>query len=128
MDNFNRYTFRDSDGTYFVSDADCYAKDDYYTGDAIERLAKYENSTLLPEQVMLVKTIIDSMFGDTSIVERIRKLLKADKEGRLIIDNTSRQVSQCDTCESGWGTITTTGCDSCFNHCERLAEYREQEG
>jgi hypothetical protein len=23
MNNFNRYTFRDSDGTYFVSEADC---------------------------------------------------------------------------------------------------------
>lgn len=129
MNNFNRYTFRDSDGTYFVSEADCYAEDDYYTGDAIERLAKYEDSTLLPEQVMLAKTIIDSTFGDTSIVERIRELLKADREGRLIIvDNTPRQISPCDTCESGWGKATTTGYDSCFNHCEKLAEYRKQEG
>lgn len=129
MNNFNRYTFRDSDGTYFVSEADCYAEDDYYTGDAIERLAKYEDSTLLPEQVMLVKTIVDSTFGDTSIVERIRELLKADREGRLIIvDNAPRKVSPCDTCESGWGMVTTTGYDSCFNHCEKLAEYRKQEG
>ncbi len=129
MDNFNRYTFRDSDGTYFVSEADCYAKDDYYTGDAIERLAKYEDSTLLPEQVVLVKIIVDSTFGDTSIVERIRELLKADREGRLIIvNNTPRQVSPCDTCESGWGEATTTGYNSCFNHCEKLAEYRKQEG
>lgn len=128
MNNFNRYTFRDSDGTYFVSEADCYAEDDYYTGDAIERLAKYEDSTLLPEQVMLVKTIVDSTFGDTSIVERIRELLKADREGRLIIvNNTPRQVNPCDTCESGWGKATTTGYDSCFNHCEKLAGYRKQE-
>lgn len=128
MDNFNRYTFRDSDGTYFVSEADCYAEDDYYTGDAIERLAKYEDSTLLPEQVMLAKTIIDSTFGDTSIVERIRELLKADREGRLIIvDNTPRQISPCDTCDSGWGTAAATGYDSCFNHCKKLAEYRKRE-
>lgn len=85
MNNLNRYTFRDSDGTYFVSETDCYAEDDYYTGDAIERLAKYEDSTLLPEQVMLVKTIIDSTFGDASIVERIRELLKADKEGNIAV-------------------------------------------
>lgn len=129
MNNFNRYTFRDSDGTYFVSEADCYTEDNYYTGDAIERLAKYEDSTLLPEQVMLVKTIIDSMFGDTSIVERIRELLKADREGRLIfVNDTPRQASPCGTCESGWGTVTTTGYDSCFNHCEKLAEYRKQGG
>lgn len=128
MNNFNRYTFRDSDGTYFVSEADCCAEDNYYTGDAIERLAKYEDSTLLPEQVMLVKTIVDSTFGDTSIVEHIRELLKADREGRLIIGNTSRQVNPCNTCESSWGMATTTaGYDSCFNHCEKLAEYRKQE-
>lgn len=28
MNNFNRYTFRDSDGTYFVSEADCYAEEE----------------------------------------------------------------------------------------------------
>ena len=129
MDNFNRYTFRDSDGTYLVSESDCHAEDDYYTGGAIERLAKYEDSTLLPEQVMLVKTIVDSTFGDTSIVERIRELLKADREGRLnILNKTPYQISPCDTCESGWGHATTNSYDSCFNHCEKLAEYRKQEG
>ena len=39
MDKFNRYTFRDSDGTYFVSKTDCYAKDDYYTGDRLPNVA-----------------------------------------------------------------------------------------
>lgn len=100
--NFNRYTFRDSDGAYLVSESDCYETEDYYTGDAIERLAKYEDSTLLPEQVALVKTIVESTFGDTSIIERIRELLKADREGRLVIINdTPRQISLCDTCDSG---------------------------
>lgn len=51
----------------------------------ITQLAKYEDSTLFPEQVMLVKTIIDSTFGDASIVERIQELLKADKEGSIAI-------------------------------------------
>lgn len=130
MDKFNRYTFRDSDGTYFVSETDCYAEDDYYTGDAIERLAKYEDSVLSPEQVMTAKLIIEAAFSDdTNKAERIRELLKADREGRLVIlDKTPRQISPCDTCESGWGKATTTGYDSCFNHCERLAQYRKQGG
>lgn len=130
MGSFNRYTFRDSDGTYFVSDADCYTEDDYYTGDAIERLAKYEDSVLSPEQVMTNKLIIEAIFIDGTLkAERIRELLKADEEGRLIIlDKTPRQISPCDTCESGWGKATTTGYDSCFNHCERLAQYRKQGG
>lgn len=83
--NFNRYTFRDSDGTYLVSETDCYATEDCYTGDAIERLAKCKDSILLPKQVMLVKTIVDSTFGDTNIVERIIELLKADRDGRLAV-------------------------------------------
>lgn len=130
MNNFNRYTFRDSDGTYFVSEADCYAEDDYYTGDAIERLAKYEDSVLSPEQVMTNKLIIEAIFIDGTLkAERIRELLKADEEGRLIIlDKTPHQISPCDTCESGWGKATAIGYDSCFNHCERLAQYRKQGG
>lgn len=128
--NFNRYTFRDSDGSYLVSESDCYETEDYYTGDAIERLAKYEDSVLSPEQVMTNKLIIEAIFIDGSLkAERIRELLKADGEGRLIIlDKTPRQISPCDTCESGWGKATTTGYDSCFNHCERLAQYRKQGG
>lgn len=96
----------------------------------VEQLAKYEDSVLSPEQVMTAKLIIEAAFAnDTHKAERIRELLKADEEGRLIIlDNTPRQVSPCDTCDSGWGMATTTGYDSCFNHCEKLAEYRKQEG
>lgn len=96
----------------------------------VERLAEYEDSKLSPEQVVTAKLIIEAAFADdTNKAERIRELLKADREGRLIIlDNTPHQTSPCDTCESGWGTASTTGYDSCFNHCERLAEYRKQEG
>lgn len=130
MDNFNRYTFRDSDGTYLVSESDCHAEDDYYTGDAIERLAKYEDSVLSPEQVMTNKLIIESISIDGALkAERIRELLKADRESRLIILNdASRQVSPCDICDSGWGEVTKNGYDSCFNHCERLKQYRKQGG
>lgn len=94
----------------------------------IERLAKYEDSKLSPEQATTAKLIIESAFADdTTKAERIRELLKANEEGRLIIlDKTPRQISPCDTCESGWGKATTTGYDSCFNHCERLAQYRKQ--
>lgn len=96
----------------------------------VERLAEYEDSKLSPEQAVTAKLIIEAAFADdTNKAERIRELLKADKEGRLIIlDNTSRQVSPCDICESGWGKATTTGYDSCFNHCERLKQYRKQGG
>ena len=118
--------------------ASCYFDDDFgpdriaqsaFRQRCVERLANYEDTGLEPEQCENAKIIIESAFGDdTSKAERIRELLKADREGRLIIvGNTPRQVNPCDTCESGWGTASATGYDSCFNHCEKLAEYRKQE-
>ena len=94
----------------------------------VERLAEYEDSKLSPKQVTTAKLIIEAAFADdTTKAERIRELLKADREGRLIILNDApRQVSPCDTCESGWGTATITGYDSCFNHCEKLTEYKNR--
>ena len=51
-----------------------------------ERLAAYEDTGLTPEQVENAKTIIESAFAeDTSKAERIRKLLAADKDGRVVV-------------------------------------------
>lgn len=93
----------------------------------VERLAEYEDTKLTPKLVQ--ETAELAIWVHKNGLEKIKKWIKADKESRLIIvDNTPYQVSPCDTCESGWGTATTTGYDSCFNHCEKLAEYRKQEG
>lgn len=59
------------------------------TGDldqAMMRLAAYEDTGLEPEQCENSKIIIESAFSDdTSKAERIRELLKADKDGRLVV-------------------------------------------
>lgn len=59
------------------------------TGDldqAMMRLAAYEDTGMEPEQCENAKVIIESAFSDdTSKVERIRELLKANKEGRLVV-------------------------------------------
>ena len=53
---------------------------------ALARLASYEAAGLTPEQVVNAKTIIETAFADdTSKAERIRKLLAADKEDRVMI-------------------------------------------
>lgn len=52
----------------------------------VERLAAYEDTGLEPEQCENAKVIIESVFSDdTSKAERIRELLKADKDGRLVV-------------------------------------------
>ena len=50
------------------------------------RLAAYEDTGLTPEQCENAKVIIESAFSDdTSKAERIRELLKADKDGLVLI-------------------------------------------
>ena len=50
------------------------------------RLADYEDTGLTLEQCETAKVIIESTFSnDTSKVERIRELLKADQDGRLVV-------------------------------------------
>ena len=49
-------------------------------------LRQYLDIELTPEQCEIAKVIIESVFSDnTSKVERIRELLKADQDGRLVI-------------------------------------------
>lgn len=51
-----------------------------------DRLAAYEDTGLTPEQCENAKAIIECAFSaDTSKAERIRELLKADKDGRLVV-------------------------------------------
>lgn len=92
--NFNRYTFRDYDGTYYVNEKDCYEKEDYYTGDAIERLAKYEDSTLLPELVQ--ETAELAIWIHKNGLEKIKEWIKADKEGRLEVLPSNKALTNAD--------------------------------
>lgn len=51
-----------------------------------EDLRAYEKTGLTPEQCENAKTIVESAFSDdTSKAERIRELLKADKDGRVVV-------------------------------------------
>ena len=115
--------------------ASCYFDDDSgpdritqsaFRQKCVERLADYEDAMLTPKLVQ--ETAELAIWIHENGLEKIKKWIKADKEGCLIIvDNTLSQIIPCDTYESGWGTATTTGYDSCYNHCEKLAEYRKQD-
>lgn len=51
-----------------------------------EDLRAYKNTGLTPEQCENAKAIIEAAFSDdTSKAERIRELLKADKDGRVVV-------------------------------------------
>ena len=50
------------------------------------RLKSYEDTGLTPDQVLNAKIIIESAFSDdTSKAERIREMLIADKDGRVVV-------------------------------------------
>ena len=64
----------------------CKIKDCPFETAVCERLAAYEDTGLTPEQCENAKVIIESAFSDdTSKAERIRELLKADKDGLVLI-------------------------------------------
>ena len=64
----------------------CKIKDCQFETAVCERLAAYEDTGLTPDQVVTAKNIIDIAFADdTSKAERIRKLVAADDEGRVVV-------------------------------------------
>lgn len=64
----------------------CKIKDCPFETEVCECLAAYEDTGLTPGQVANAKTIIESAFAeDTSKAERIRTLLAAEKDGRVVI-------------------------------------------
>ena len=79
-------------------------------------LRQYLGTRMTPEQVKNAKTIIESAFAeDTSKAERIRKLLAADKAGRVVVLpckvgqrvfallDTDKHISECEVKQIGMG-------------------------
>lgn len=64
---------------------------------AMMRLAAYEDTGLEPEQCKTAKTIIESVFSDdVSKADRIRELLKADSDGRLVVIPNNKVLTNAD--------------------------------
>lgn len=51
-----------------------------------DRLAEYEDIGLEPEKIVFLKNVVDDAFSDKpEFTEHIRELLRAEKDGRLVI-------------------------------------------
>lgn len=73
------------------------------------RLADYEDTLMTPDQIRTARVIIDAAFADNlSIVERIRELLKADKDGRIRV----LPAGESGTCGSCKNFVRTPGARS----------------
>ena len=54
--------------------------------DALNRLAEYEDIGLEPEKIVFLKNVVDDAFSDKpEFTEHIRELLRAEKDGRLVV-------------------------------------------
>ena len=52
----------------------------------LNRLAEYEDIGLEPEKIVFLKNVVDDAFSDKpEFTEHIRELLRAEKDGRLVI-------------------------------------------
>lgn len=76
-----RFTFM-SDGYYAVDNTNCFEdQSEDYNGPAIDRLAAYEETGLLPEEVMLLKQRIAELEEQhrwIPVTERLPKLIPCD--------------------------------------------------
>lgn len=71
---------------YFKSGAKDQIAVSAYRQQAIERLAEYEDTGLEPEKIVFLKNVVDDAFSDKpEFTEHIRELLRAEKDGRLVI-------------------------------------------
>ena len=51
-----------------------------------DRLAEYEDIGLEPEKIVFLKNVVDDAFSDKpEFTEHIRELLRAEKDGRLVV-------------------------------------------
>lgn len=60
-------------------------------------------------------------------VERLAYYENLEEEGRLIILSVN-DIHPCKSCDIGWGSISSEGCESCHDDCERLKQYHQKYG
>lgn len=83
----------------------------------LNRLAEYEDIGLEPEKIVLLKNIVDDAFSDKpEFTEHIRELLRAEKDGRLVVlpcKVGDRVYQVIDDCTFPVDCGTTNKCKGC---------------
>lgn len=100
----------------------------------VKRLAEYEDLGFTPEEIAYMakffkehtsaETIEDNMRTAANLMEWA-KYKDLEEQGRLIILSVD-DIHPCKYCDSGWGSISSEGCKSCYDDCERLKQYNEK--
>ena len=75
----------DAEGLYNLREIAQHGSDELLYAIA-NRLAEYEDTGLEPEKIVFLKNVVDDAFSDKpEFTEHIRELLRAEKDGRLVI-------------------------------------------
>ena len=75
----------DAEGLYNLRDIAEHGSDELLY-EIANRLAEYEDTGLEPEKIVFLKNVVDDAFSDKpEFTEHIRELLRAEKDGRLVI-------------------------------------------
>lgn len=105
-----------------------------FVPDAIQNLQAYEDLGFEPIEIAHMA----KFYKDKHSVEEIEYNMKTaaklmewakykdlEAQGRLIV-LSKEDIHPCRGCITGWGSISSEGCKSCHDNCERLAQYNER--
>ena len=75
----------DAEGLYNLREIAQHGSDELLY-EIANRLAEYEDTGLEPEKIVFLKNVVDDAFSDKpEFTEHIRELLRAEKDGRLVV-------------------------------------------
>ena len=75
----------DAEGLYNLREIAQHGSDELLY-EIANRLAEYEDTGLEPEKIAFLKNVVDDAFSDKpEFIEHVRELLRAEKDGRLVI-------------------------------------------
>ena len=75
----------DAEGLYNLREIAQHGSDELLY-EIANRLAEYEDTGLEPEKIVFLKNIVDDAFSDKpKLTEHMRELLRAEKDGRLVV-------------------------------------------
>ena len=96
MERLTRTHYRASDGHYLKCSEkcemdDCSAECSHFD-EVVERLAAYEDTERMPEEVQALNRLFDYALKESrtlqeqlALIDRLRELAEADKDGRLVV-------------------------------------------
>lgn len=58
-------------------------------------------------------------------IQNLQAYEDMESQGRLIVLSIE-DIHPCKYCNSGWGSISSEGCKSCHDDCERLKQYNKR--